>query len=81
MQTFLRLSVAEPEAPAVRHSAAAIVILHNHPSGDPTPSADDLAITTRLCDVGRTLGIPIVDHVIVGDGTFTSFAARGLIVR
>lgn len=66
-------------APAIRHSAAAVVFLHNHPSGDPTPSADDLEITRRLCEVGDLVGIRVLDHVIVGDGAFTSFATKGLL--
>ena len=68
-------------APAVRHSAAAIVLVHNHPSGDPQPSADDLEITHRLVDAGKLVGIRVVDHVIVGDGCFTSLADRGLMGR
>ena len=66
-------------APAIRHSAAAVVFIHIHPSGDPSPSADDLSITDRLCEVGRVVGIRVVDHVVIGDGAFTSFSARGLI--
>lgn len=64
--------------PALMAAAAAIVLVHNHPSGDPSPSADDLEITRRLCEVGTMIGIRVVDHVIVGDGTFTSLADRGL---
>jgi len=63
---------------AVRHSAAALVLVHNHPSGDPSPSADDLEITRRLSEVGVTIGIHILDHVVVGDGNFVSLADRGL---
>lgn len=63
---------------AIRHSAAAIVLCHNHPSGDPSPSADDLEITRRLVQVGDMVGIRIVDHVIIGDASFTSLADRGL---
>jgi DNA repair protein RadC len=48
------------------------VLVHNHPSGDPTPSPEDLELTRRLRDVGGLLGIPIVDHVVIGDGTFRS---------
>lgn len=66
-------------SPAIRHSAAALVLVHNHPSGDPSPSADDLDVTRRLCDVGSMCGIRVVDHVVVGDGTFTSFRDRGLL--
>jgi DNA repair protein RadC len=67
-------------AAAIRHSAAAAILVHNHPSGDPAPSADDLEITRRLASVGELVGIKILDHVIVGDGAFTSLADRGLIV-
>jgi DNA repair protein RadC len=66
-------------APAIRESAAAVIFLHNHPSGDPTPSADDLEITRRLCEVGNLVGIRVLDHVVIGDGAFTSFADRGLL--
>src|ERR1043166_4117848 len=59
---------------AIRSKAAAIVLLHNHPSGDPSPSADDLEVTRRLAQVGDLLGIRVVDHVIVGREGFTSFS-------
>ena len=58
--------------PLVRMAAAGGVVVHNHPSGDPTPSGEDLDLTRRLRDVGRLLGIPIVDHVVVGEGAFRS---------
>lgn len=64
---------------AVRFSAAAIIIIHNHPSGDPTPSADDLEITRRLKEVGDLIGIRVLDHVILGDGCFRSLADSGLL--
>ena len=64
---------------AIRHHAAALVLVHNHPSGDPAPSSDDLEITRRLCEVGELVGIHVIDHVVVGDGAFTSFADRGLL--
>ena len=63
--------------PAITHSAAAIILVHNHPSGDPTPSAEDRAVTKQLGAVGRTVGIPVVDHVVIGDGRFTSLADEG----
>jgi DNA repair protein RadC len=66
-------------APAIRQSAAAVVLVHNHPSGDPSPSVDDLDITRRLCDVGNLIGIRVLDHVIVGDSTYTSMSDRGLL--
>ena len=63
--------------PAITQSAAAIILVHNHPSGDPTPSAEDRAVTKQLSAVGRTVGISIVDHVVIGDGRFTSLADDG----
>jgi DNA repair protein RadC len=65
--------------PAIRSKAAAVVLLHNHPSGDPSPSADDLEITRRLVQVGDMVGIRVVDHVIIGQGTFCSLADRGVL--
>lgn len=65
--------------PAIRHAAAALVLVHNHPSGDPAPSADDLDITRRLADVGELVGIRILDHVIVGEDSYVSLADRGLL--
>lgn len=68
---------------AILRNAAAIVVCHNHPSGNVTPSADDRAVTAQLAAAGRTLDIPVHDHVIVGsDGsgsTYTSFAESGLL--
>jgi DNA repair protein RadC len=58
--------------PAAEHSAAALVLFHNHPSGDPTPSADDLALTRRLVQAGELMGIAALDHVILGDGCWHS---------
>ncbi len=56
-----------------------LMVVHNHPSGDPTPSADDRAVTTQLVAAGRLLDIPVHDHVIVGRGRYASFAEAGLI--
>jgi DNA repair protein RadC len=64
---------------AIAERAAAIILVHNHPSGDPTPSADDRAVTTQLVAAGRLLDIPVHDHVIVGRGRYTSFAEAGLL--
>lgn len=64
---------------AILSSAAAIIMLHNHPSGDPTPSPEDRAITKRLTEAGDLIGIRILDHVIVGDGQYLSFAERGML--
>jgi DNA repair protein RadC len=60
--------------PLIRMAAAGAVLVHNHPSGDPTPSPEDLELTTRLREVGSLIGIPIVDHVVVGDGRFRSIS-------
>lgn len=60
---------------AVGEGAAGIILVHNHPSGDPTPSTEDRAVTRQLADAGRTLGIPVLDHVIVAQGGYTSLAA------
>lgn len=58
---------------AVRERAAAVILVHNHPSGDPAPSAEDREVTRRLRSAGGILGIPVIDHVVVGDGAFFSF--------
>ena len=60
--------------PLVRMAAAGGVLAHNHPTGDPTPSPEDLALTQRLRAVGDVIGIPIIDHVVIGDGKFRSIA-------
>ena len=59
---------------AVIEGAAGIILVHNHPSGDPTPSAEDRAVTRQLREAGRALGIPVLDHVVVGDGCWRSLA-------
>lgn len=64
---------------ALLANAAAIVLTHNHPSGDPTPSADDVQLTRRLVEAGALLGVEVLDHIIVGDGRYYSFKeAAGL---
>lgn len=63
---------------AIQHSAASIILTHNHPSGDPTPSQEDLDVTERLADAGRILGIDLIDHVILGTkGRFESLRESG----
>ncbi|WP_310794962.1 RadC family protein [Desulfofundulus thermocisternus] len=64
---------------AIRRNAAAVILLHNHPSGDPTPSQEDLDVTRRLWEAGRIIGIEILDHLIIGDNKYVSFKAEGLI--
>ena len=50
---------------------------HNHPSGDPTPSADDMALTRRLVDAGKLIGVDVLDHIVIGDGRYVSFRELG----
>jgi DNA repair protein RadC len=64
---------------AIAERAAAIILVHNHPSGDPAPSLDDKSITEQLVQAGRLLDIPVHDHVIIGRGRYTSFAEAGLL--
>ena len=64
---------------ALLSNAACLVLAHNHPSGDPTPSPDDQHLTHRLADAGRLLGITVVDHLIVGEGRWFSFRDAGLL--
>jgi DNA repair protein RadC len=64
---------------AIAERAAAVILVHNHPSGDPTPSAEDRAVTEQLVAAGRLLDIPVHDHIIVGRGRYVSFAEAGLL--
>jgi DNA repair protein RadC len=65
--------------PAVLKSAAAVILLHNHPSGDATPSSEDLEITRRLAEAGKLIGIEVLDHIIIGDHVFTSLKEKAVI--
>ena len=72
----LSSSIVHPRevyAPAILHHAAAIMVAHNHPSGDPKPSTEDEEVTRLLLRSGKVLGIPMIDHVIIGDGNYYSF--------
>jgi DNA repair protein RadC len=76
----LSTSIVHPRevfAPAVRDSSAAILFLHNHPSGDPAPSREDQECTSRLCQAGKILGIRCLDHIILGFDDYYSFADAG----
>ena len=78
----LNQSIVHPREvfnPAVKESAAAVILVHNHPTGDPTPSSEDIAITRRLREAGEIMGIKVLDHIIVGDGEYLSFVERGLL--
>lgn len=65
--------------PAVLHNAAAIICFHNHPSGDPEPSKEDIKTTNRLVEAGKIMGIKIFDHIIVGDDGYISLKERGVV--
>jgi DNA repair protein RadC len=65
--------------PVIRESAAAVIFVHNHPSGDPAPSPEDIEITRRLKEVGEVMGIRVLDHVVIGHGRYFSFSDRGLL--
>lgn len=67
--------------PALVMGAASIILAHNHPSGDPTPSAEDRTATRQLVEAGRIVGIEVLDHVVVGEGRYLSFAEAGLMVH
>ncbi len=78
----LSTSIVHPRevfSPAVRDSTAAIIFLHNHPSGDPVPSKEDKDCTMRLCQAGKILGIRVLDHVVLGYDDYFSFADAGLL--
>ena len=64
---------------AILANAASIIVCHNHPSGDPTPSPEDIALTRKLVEAGQLLDIPILDHVILGYGKYSSFKEMGLL--
>lgn len=81
-QGSLLTSIAQPREVfqvAILNKAAALIIAHNHPSGDPEPSADDIAFTDRLAKAGVIMSIPLIDHIIIGDGKYFSFAEHGYI--
>lgn len=62
---------------AIKESAASVIFVHNHPSGDPAPSREDIFITERLAAAGETVGIKVLDHIIIGDGSFASMLDKG----
>ncbi|QCX32494.1 JAB domain-containing protein [Caloramator sp. E03] len=64
---------------AIKKSSASIIAIHNHPSGDPTPSQEDINITKRLVEAGKIIGIDLLDHIIIGDGCFISLKEKGII--
>ncbi len=79
---LLNSSLVHPRevfAPALSHAAASLILAHNHPSGDPEPSAEDVAVTAHLVESGRLLGIPVRDHVVLGSRGYVSMMERRLL--
>lgn len=77
----LNISIVHPRevfASAIRECACHILLVHNHPSGDPSPSQEDFNLTQRLCQVGLLVGIDVLDHIVIGNGSYVSFAERRL---
>lgn len=73
-----QVRVAEIFKAAIRRNASNLIVIHNHPSGDPTPSPDDVAITRAILQAGELLDVKLIDHIIVGSGRFISLKERGL---
>ncbi len=76
----LNASIVHPREvfrPAITQAAAAVILAHNHPSGNPDPSDDDLALTRRLAQVGELVGIPVIDHLVIAGDGFLSFKQSG----
>ena len=76
----LNMSIVHPREVfkfAIEESAASLIVAHNHPSGDPTPSNEDIKITKQLVDAGKILDIPVLDHIIIGDGRYISLKEQG----
>lgn len=78
----LNSSIVHPREvfkPAIKRSSAAVILVHNHPSGDTTPSREDIEITRRLVEAGKILGIEVLDHIIFGNSDYLSFKEKGLL--
>ncbi len=63
---------------ALKQNASAIIVAHNHPSGDPTPSSEDVAVTREIVEAGKLLGVEVLDHLVIGQGRWVSLRERGL---
>lgn len=77
----LTASVVHPReviSEALKYPCASIILVHNHPSGSPEPSREDIAVTKRIQNAGNVLDIPVLDHIIIGEHTFTSLKEKGL---
>lgn len=73
-----QVRIAELFKAAVRRNAASIIVAHNHPSGDPTPSPDDIAVTRGIVEAGKLMDVEVLDHLVIGSGNFVSLKQRGL---
>jgi DNA repair protein RadC len=73
------MPVREVYIQALKEDAVNIVLVHNHPSGDPSPSTEDIKITKRMKDAGNLIGIKLMDHIIIGDNKYISLAEQGLL--
>jgi DNA repair protein RadC len=73
-----QVRIAEVFKAAIRRNATAIIVVHNHPSGDPTPSPDDVAVTRAIVQAGKLLEVEVLDHLVIGLGRFVSMKERGL---
>jgi DNA repair protein RadC len=73
-----QVRVGEIFKEAVRKNASAVVVIHNHPSGDPTPSPDDVAVTRAIVQAGKLLDVEVLDHLVIGQGKWVSLKERGL---
>ena len=77
--TSTLISPREVFIEAVRYRAASLILVHNHPSGDPTPSREDCFLTKRMQEAGNLLGIRLLDHIVIGDQTYCSFKREGML--
>jgi DNA repair protein RadC len=73
-----QVHVGELFKPAIRRNATALIVVHNHPSGDPTPSPDDVAVTRAIIQAGKLLDVDVLDHMVIGQGRWVSLKERGL---
>lgn len=73
-----QIRVGEVLRPAIKQLASAIIVVHNHPSGDPTPSPDDVAVTRAIVQGGKLLDVEVLDHLVIGQGKWVSLKERGL---
>ncbi|MEC4676549.1 MAG: DNA repair protein RadC [Nitrospirota bacterium] len=75
--TFSVIHPREAFREAIKEAAVSVIFVHNHPSGDPNPSREDISITAKLAAAGETVGIRVLDHIIIGDGTYASMLEKG----